>query len=72
VVETIEYFGADTITACRLGTAAAGPSAADAQRLVVRTPGRPGLGAGAPVHLAWQPAAQHLFDAATGLRCDDA
>lgn len=60
VVETVEYFGADTITACRVGT----------QRVVVRTAGRPGLAAGAAVHLAWPAAAQHLFSAETGLRCD--
>jgi sn-glycerol 3-phosphate transport system ATP-binding protein len=59
-VERAEYFGADTITACRAGT----------QRLLVRTPGRPALGAGTTAHLRWPPEAAHLFDATTGLRRD--
>jgi sn-glycerol 3-phosphate transport system ATP-binding protein len=59
-IETVEYFGADTVTACRLG----------GQRVLVRSPGRHDHAAGTAVHLAWAPAAQHLFDADTGLSCD--
>ncbi len=53
-----EYFGADTITACAVGT----------QRLFVRTPGRPGLEAGQTVHLEWDRGNEHFFDRETGLR----
>ncbi len=60
VVETTEYFGADTITACRIGR----------QRLMVRAPGRPGLKAGDAVHLAWETSVQHFFHKESGLRCE--
>jgi sn-glycerol 3-phosphate transport system ATP-binding protein len=59
-VQSAEYFGADTITACRVG----------AQLVMVRTPGRPALMPGTATHLRWPPAAAHLFDATTGLRRD--
>ncbi len=59
-VERTEYFGADTITACRAGT----------QLLVVRTPGRPALTQGTTAHLRWPGSAAHLFDSTTGLRRD--
>jgi sn-glycerol 3-phosphate transport system ATP-binding protein len=55
-----EYFGADTILACRVGS----------QTLQVRVPGRPGLADGAAVHLAWDAAATHFFDLSTGSRRD--
>jgi sn-glycerol 3-phosphate transport system ATP-binding protein len=53
-----EYFGADTVVACRVGE----------QKLMVRVPGRPGLGTGAHVRLAWAAANEHAFDARSGLR----
>ncbi len=58
VVEGSEYFGADTIVACRAG----------AQRMQVRVAGRPGVAAGQEVCLAWPEEAEHVFDAATGRR----
>jgi sn-glycerol 3-phosphate transport system ATP-binding protein len=58
VVAGSEYFGADTVVACRIGE----------QKLMVRVPGRPGLGAGAQVRLAWSAANEHAFDAHSGLR----
>ncbi|GGH31755.1 ABC transporter ATP-binding protein [Alsobacter metallidurans] len=62
VVEGSEYFGADTITACRVG----------AQRMLVRTPGKPSLSPGAAVKLHWPATAAHLFDRDTGRRRPDA
>ena len=59
-VESSEYFGADTITACRVGK----------QRLVVRTPGRPRLAPGTTAHLRWTASTAHMFDGTTGLRRD--
>ena len=56
-----EYFGADTILTCRIGS----------QTLQVRVPGRPGLADGAAVHLAWDAAATHFFDRSSGARRDD-
>jgi sn-glycerol 3-phosphate transport system ATP-binding protein len=58
IVQSAEYFGADTVTTCRIGD----------QTILVRTPGRPGLGAGTTAHLSWAPDAAHLFDAATQTR----
>jgi len=58
VVAGSEYFGADTVVACRIGE----------QKLMVRVPGRPGLGTGAQVRLAWAPSNEHAFDARSGLR----
>jgi sn-glycerol 3-phosphate transport system ATP-binding protein len=60
-VEAIEYLGADSVVSCVAGS----------EHLAVRAPGRPTLSVGAPVRLAWAPAAVHLFDAATGRRRDD-
>jgi sn-glycerol 3-phosphate transport system ATP-binding protein len=60
-VRSSEYFGADTILACRIGE----------QSLQVRVPGRPGLPNGTAVRLAWEPGAMHFFDKASGLRRDD-
>ena len=58
LVESTEYFGSDSITACRVA----------GQRLVVRTPGRPGLSAGQAVHVTWAPSDAHFFDKSSGLR----
>ncbi len=58
IVAGSEYFGADTVVACRVGE----------QKLMVRVPGRPGLGTGAQVRLAWAPSNEHAFDAQSGLR----
>ncbi|MBM6592995.1 ABC transporter ATP-binding protein [Microvirga pudoricolor] len=60
VVESSEYFGADSVTLCQAGD----------QKLLVRTPGRPKLEAGAAVHLRWAATSAHYFDAESGLRCD--
>src|SRR5690606_34145850 len=59
VIESTEYFGADSIIACRIAQ----------QRLLVRAPGRPGLAPGAGVHLAWPARAGHFFEKSTGIRC---
>jgi sn-glycerol 3-phosphate transport system ATP-binding protein len=61
-VESMEYLGADSLVACRIGSEA----------MIVRAPGRVALPAGAPVHVAWRPESIHLFDAATGVRRDAA
>jgi len=61
-VETTEYFGADSIIACRAGS----------QRVLVRMPGKPDLGKGTAVHLSWPASAAHIFDEETGLRRDAA
>jgi sn-glycerol 3-phosphate transport system ATP-binding protein len=57
-IRSTEYFGADTITSCDAG----------GQMLLVRTPGRPALAAGATAHLRWSTDDTHLFDAVTGAR----
>jgi sn-glycerol 3-phosphate transport system ATP-binding protein len=62
VVENSEYFGADTVLNCRIGSEA----------IVVRTPGRPGLEPGARINLGWPDKAIHLFDPDTGRRRDSA
>lgn len=61
-VEDVEYLGADSLLTCRVGT----------QLLAVRTSGRSGLSRGESTRLSWARGAQHLFDAATGKRIDDA
>jgi sn-glycerol 3-phosphate transport system ATP-binding protein len=53
-----EYLGADTILECT-----AGPT-----RLLARAPGRVEASEGSMVHLAFDPAALHFFDAETGRR----
>ena len=58
-VESIEYFGADTITACEAG----------GQRMLVRTPGRSPCAVDDTVFLSWPGSAQHFFDQGSGLRC---
>ena len=57
-VHAVEYLGADTL----LDTRIAG------EPFIVRLPGRPPVAAGANIHLAWDPAATHWFDAETGKR----
>jgi sn-glycerol 3-phosphate transport system ATP-binding protein len=57
-VETSEYFGADSIIACRLA----------GSRILVRVPGMRLLAGGNAVHLSLPSAALHFFDARTGLR----
>ena len=59
LVESTEYFGADTITACHIGN----------QRLLVRTSGRAPCVADDAVFLSWPESAQHFFDKGSGLRC---
>ena len=58
VVETVEYFGADTIIGARIGAAS----------LLVRAPGQHRLAAGDRVRLAWDTRDQYFFDPASGLR----
>jgi sn-glycerol 3-phosphate transport system ATP-binding protein len=58
VVEGSEYFGADSVTACRH----------EGQLLLVRTPGRPRAEAGSIAHLTWPKHAESDFDDATGRR----
>jgi sn-glycerol 3-phosphate transport system ATP-binding protein len=58
VVESVEYFGADTIVGARIGSAP----------LLVRVPGQLALKAGDAIQLAWDADSQHFFDAKTGLR----
>ncbi len=61
VVESVEYFGADSLIECRVGE----------EKLVVRAPGLLSFSRGATVHLSWLPAAMHFFDAGSGKRRDD-
>jgi len=58
-VETIEYFGADTIVGVRVGDESA----------LVRAPGQLSLAPGDAVALGWEPSSQYFFDRQTGLRC---
>ncbi|MBS0344231.1 MAG: ABC transporter ATP-binding protein [Proteobacteria bacterium] len=53
VVRSAEYLGADLVLHCAVGT----------ESLLVRTQGQHRVEAGMPVHLAWQPADTHGFDA---------
>jgi sn-glycerol 3-phosphate transport system ATP-binding protein len=59
-VASAEYHGADTVLTVRIGE----------ESLLVRAPGRVGLGEGAAVRLGWKADAMHLFDAASGARID--
>ncbi|MET3924229.1 ABC transporter ATP-binding protein [Devosia sp. 2618] len=61
IVENSEYFGADSIVTCLLGT----------QRINLRVPGPPSLTAGAEVKLQWPASAMHFFDKQTTLRRND-
>jgi sn-glycerol 3-phosphate transport system ATP-binding protein len=60
-VESVEYLGADTIVACRIGD----------EPLLVRAPGRVDLAPGAATRLSWRREVTHFFDAASGRRRDD-
>ncbi len=59
-VESVEYLGADSIIACRLGT----------ELVTARLPGQVSLARGCEARLAWDPDAVHFFDAASGLRVE--
>ena len=59
-VTSAEYHGADSVLTVRVGE----------ESLLVRAPGRVGLGEGAEVRLGWKADAMHLFDAASGARID--
>ena len=59
-VTAVEYLGADSIVTCAVGL----------ETLAVRAAGRVDLRVGAPVRLAWNPEAEHLFDAASGTRIE--
>src|SRR5690606_6151545 len=61
LVQSAEYFGADTIVTCALG----------AETVAARIPGKLVLAVGSRVGLDWQDEAQHFFDAASGRRRDD-
>ena len=57
-VESVEYQGADSVIACRLG----------GQAIAARVPGRWTARAGEPLRLGWSDDAPCWFDAATGRR----
>jgi sn-glycerol 3-phosphate transport system ATP-binding protein len=59
IVTHAEYLGADTVLACRVGAA---------ERVLARLPGQVRLAEGSAVHLGFDPAELHLFDAASGRR----
>jgi len=58
---SIEYLGADSVVTCAL----------DDATIAVRTKGKLVAGPDDAVHLAWEPAATHYFDQASGLRLAD-
>ena len=58
VVESVEYLGADSVVACRVGS----------EIVVARVGGASNYEPGAAVKLSWDSSAAHQFDAATGLR----
>lgn len=60
VVESVEFLGADSHLACRIGS----------ERLLVRASGLVDLAAGAEIGLDWPDDAVHLFDAETGRRLE--
>lgn len=59
-VENCEYFGADSIVTCRMGS----------QRLNLRVAGPPSLAPGAAVHLKWPLRSMHFFNKQSTLRDD--
>ena len=81
IVQSAEYFGADTIVTCALPGASenvdtivtcALPGASEnVDTIAVRVPGQLPIAVGEPVWLDWDDHAQHFFDAATGRRRDD-
>ena len=54
LVESVEYFGADSIVVCRIGACSG---------IAVRAPGHLRANAGDALRLAWQPEHQHFFAA---------
>jgi sn-glycerol 3-phosphate transport system ATP-binding protein len=62
VVESVEFLGADSHLACRIGR----------ERLLVRTGGLVDLAPGAAIGLDWPAEAVHLFDARSGRRLEAA
>ncbi|HEX2651707.1 MAG TPA: ABC transporter ATP-binding protein [Burkholderiales bacterium] len=58
VIESIEYLGADSVVACRVGS----------ETMVARVGGAAHYAPGTAVKLSWDSSAAHQFDAATGLR----
>jgi sn-glycerol 3-phosphate transport system ATP-binding protein len=61
IIVAVEYLGADSTVTCTVGS----------EVIALRAPGRVALPIGAAVGLAWPRDASHLFDAASGRRCDD-
>ena len=61
LVQTAEYFGADTIVTCQAGE----------NTIAARLPGKHHLPAGTQLALDWLEEDCHFFDAATGARRDD-
>ncbi len=61
-VQSAEFLGADTIVTCAYGGGT----------LAARVPGKAAFPTGAAVGVHWHPENQHFFDAASGLRRDDA
>ena len=59
-VEGAEYFGADSVTDCRI----------DDQTLFVRTPGQPLKAPGSEAYLTWPSKAESHFDGQSGLRIE--
>lgn len=60
VVESVEYFGADSIVVCRIGACGG---------IAVRAPGHLRAEAGDALTLAWQPEHQHFFAADAAVIC---
>jgi sn-glycerol 3-phosphate transport system ATP-binding protein len=57
-VLSLEYLGADSLIACRIGT----------YELIVRQSGRVKLAAGDRIHITWPKAESHFFEARSGRR----
>ena len=66
IVQSAEYFGADTIVSCSLPGASQ-----NGDTIAARVPGQLSIAAGERVWLDWSDDAQHFFDADTGRRRDD-
>jgi sn-glycerol 3-phosphate transport system ATP-binding protein len=57
-VLSLEYLGADSLVACRIGEC----------ELIVRQNGRVKLSAGERIHMTWPKAESHFFEARSGRR----
>jgi sn-glycerol 3-phosphate transport system ATP-binding protein len=57
-VTSVEYLGADSLVEARIAD----------QPLIVRVPGKIGLGEGQTIGLDWDSDHEHFFDTATGKR----